>query len=801
MQRNTFLNRLNPFSRRAAHSTNRRRRPFSSRRRLSVEALEQRNLLAVFTVTSDADTVDADKVDLTLREAILEANAKAGTDTIDFSIANPGPHTIQLESALPTITDPVIIDGYTQLDATANTNPTGSGLNTNLMIELDGSAAGDANGLIIHAGNSTIRGLAINRFARDGIRLASDNNVIEGNFIGTNVTGTAALGNGKRGLLVYGGARSNVIGTDGDGVADEAERNIISGNITDGVEINGAGTDFNVVAGNHIGTDVTGTAALGNGKRGVLVDRGARSNVIGTDGDGRADEEEGNVVSGNISYGVNIHDGHENVIAGNFIGTDLTGMQPLGNGSSGVIIQKGAQSNWIGTDGDGVADEAERNVISGNATLGVQIQDSGTAFNSVAGNLIGTDVSGFAALPNSHAVNWGGGILVFSGASANRIGTNSDGLSDEYERNVISGNASNGMRIYGMGTDENLVSGNYIGTDVNGTGPLGNKYTGVRFAGGASNNLIGGESGNTIAFNGSDGVNIGGGTTRNAIQGNSIHSNGDLGIDLYPNGVTLNDMGDVDVGPNNLQNFPLLSEVDAGANTRVAGTLNSTANTTFTIDVYANTVADPSGYGEGERFLGSFSVVTDGTGNVSFDEVLVAAPSTGGEFITATATDPNGNTSEFSGPDANGNPAIAILPVQIDIKPGSDPNSINLKNNGVIAVAIFTTADFDASGVDVSTVVFADAFAVHSALEDVDDDGDLDLILHFRTQDTSLLQLYEQLLIDDEDADGVLDSTRQATDVKLEGETVDSALFDGSDEVDLFFSGKALRQFLDELFG
>ena len=140
----------------------------------------------------------------------------------------------------------------------------------------------------------------------------------------------------------------------------------------------------------------------------------------------------------------------------------------------------------------------------------------------------------------------------------------------------------------------------------------------------------------------------------------------------------------------------------------------------------------------------------------------------------------------------------SVLSVQIDIKPGSDPNSINLASNGVIAVAIFTTDDFDASLVNASTVVFAGASAVHSALEDVDGDGDLDMVLHFRVQDTNLAEIYAQLLAEDI-KDGVLDSNHQTASVSLTGQTATDEYFAGFDDVDLFLSGKNLRDFLKGL--
>ena len=141
-----------------------------------------------------------------------------------------------------------------------------------------------------------------------------------------------------------------------------------------------------------------------------------------------------------------------------------------------------------------------------------------------------------------------------------------------------------------------------------------------------------------------------------------------------------------------------------------------------------------------------------------------------------------------------------LTEVEIDIKPGSDPNSVNLANNGQIAIAILTTDDFDATQVDASTVMFAGALAVQNSLEDVDNDGDLDMVLHFLTQETNLQGIYEQLLIDDVGADGVLDSKRQMAEVSLTGKTVTDEAFEGFDDMDLFLSRRALRNLLEELF-
>ena len=363
----------------------------------------------------------------TLRAAIEETNTISGTETIKFDIPGPGPHAIQPTSSLPPITDPVVIDGTTEPDFVGTP-----------IVELDGSMAGSCDGLRITAGNSTIRGLVISRF-NHGIRLETHgSNMIEGNFIGTDVTGTPDLGNAGHGVLIYDSPNNTIGGT-----------------------------------------------APGTG----------------------------------------------NVIGGNFF--------------SGVAI--------------------------------------------------------------SH-----------DGAMGNR------------------------------------VQGNFIGTDVTGTAALGNDDWGVIIAAGASNNTIGGiarEAGNTIAFNHFDGVTVvNSSTINNAILSNSIFSNGGLGIDLVPSyGVTPNDLGDDDTGANNLQNFPVLTRVISwGGDTTIEGTLNSTANTTFSLQFFVNSTCDPDDHGEGETLLGSASVTTNASGDANFTVAFLSTTVPPGHFVTATATDPDNNTSEFS---------------------------------------------------------------------------------------------------------------------------------------------------------
>ena len=366
----------------------------------------------------------------------------------------------------------------------------------------------------------------------------TDNNVVAGNFIGTNANGSAALGNRTNGVVITSGAANNVIGTNGDGTGDAAERNVISANGNDGVHLTGTGTDFNVIAGNLIGTDVTGTQPLGNGAfiasdDGVSLRFGPRFNRIGTDGNGVSDALERNVIAANSGAGILILDPgtDNNVVAGNLIGTDITGTVALGN-NNGINLGGGAQGNLIGTKGDGAADAAERNVISGNAIAGVDINGAGTDNNVIAGNYIGVDVTGANALGNGTPGQFiAPGVIIEAGAQRNRIGTNGDGLADAAERNVVSGNVARGIVITDAGTDHNVVAGNFVGTDALGTVAVANGVHGVEVRFGAKNNLIGTDGDgvadaaerNVISGNALDGVSLyGAGTGQNSVAGNYI---------------------------------------------------------------------------------------------------------------------------------------------------------------------------------------------------------------------------------------------------------------------------------------
>jgi CSLREA domain-containing protein len=518
--------------------------------------------------------------------------------------------------------------------------------------------------LVVGATGNTIGGTAsgagnvISGNGIDGIVIDnSSSNTVEQNLIGTDVSGTAKVPNVQHGIQILNGASSNVIGGT---VANTA--NVISGNGLNGVDILQAGTNGNHVSGNTIGLDVTGTVDLGNTAFGVAIAQAASGNVIGETGGG-------NVISGNDMAGVRIVDQNtnNNLVQLNYIGLDVTGTLPRPNSAQGVILESGAGAatgNTVGGAGLG-------NVISGNGSRGIEVRQLMTG-TLIAGNLIGTDATGLAGIGNgSH------GVYLAAGAAGNTVGGTTVA-----ERNVISANAGQGVRIDGAGTGNNVVAGNFIGTDAAGTGALGNTSGGVATTNAAASNTIGGTAagaGNVIAFNATYGVNVAAGAgTGNGILGNAIFGNvAELGIDLvHEPGVTSNDLGDVDTGANDVQNFPVLSA--ASTNTtdhiHIAGSLNSAASTTYRVEFFASTADDPSGFGEGERYLGAASVGTDVAGNAVIGVTLPAVVAAG-EYVTATATDPSNNTSEFSAAIL----AVGSLVVTTtsDSTTGSDTSSVS----------------------------------------------------------------------------------------------------------------------------
>lgn len=366
----------------------------------------------------------------------------------------------------------------------------------------------------------------------------------------------------------------------------------------------------------------------------------------------------GLVIRGFPQSGIQVTGAGSNFIVGNYIGTDVSGTEASANSGNGVHVID-SPNNFIGGPGP-----AARNVIAASGGEGVRIDGALSTGNVIRGNYVGTAATGNAALGNSAS-----GIYIRRAPGNLVIG------------NLVSGNTGfAGVAICGSaafcgggdppGSNQasnaagNVVQGNLIGTNADGSAALGNSGFGVSIDG-APGTVVGGPTAderNVIAHNGNDGVVVfNPPASGNRIRGNRIFNNAGLGIDLRQDngeggsipGVTLNDLGiegppDLDVGVNGLQNFPELEAVTPGdGSTVISGTLISTPLTTFTIDFYANDACDPSGHGEGAMLVGSIDVTTDGTGSASFSPTL-ALELPEGQVVTATATDPGGNTSEFS---------------------------------------------------------------------------------------------------------------------------------------------------------
>jgi len=564
------------------------------------------------TVTSPLDSGPG-----TLRQAILDA-WPGNTITFDPVVFPPAhPVTISLTNPLPPLSQ-----GHITIDA------------SNAGVILDGgNLAGDANGLVLASDHNAVRGLQILHFGGIGLYVNDGrDNVIggdrfqgtgptgQGNLASANAFGMAIKGENAVGNVVIG----NLIGTDSTGTSalgnylvglqlqdgasynriggtSPAERNVVSGNPERGIQIIGEGVTGNAVIGNYIGTDITGMKPLGNGRGGVVIESGADNNVVGGTSPG-----ERNVISGNgCGALMSDPDTTGNVVIGNYIGTNATGTAALGNGY-GVGI-------WMsGFNRVGGTTSLERNVISGNGA-GVAIGGKEMSDNLVLGNYIGTDPTGTWAIPN------GSGVSINEGTRHNFVG----GMTPA-EVNVVSGNGI-GVRIGNDGIMYNWVAGNAIGVSADGLSGLGNTWVGVLLEEYSSNNFV---QGNAIAYNTEAGVYVTD-SFYNVIRRNSIHSNGARGIFLTNGG-------------NQMLPAPLILTV---TETSVSGT----ACPGCTVEVYSD---DDD---EGRVYEGT--TIADAAGHFSFDK---GGPLTG-PYLTATATDGQGNTSEFSAPVAR--PVKVYLPI------------------------------------------------------------------------------------------------------------------------------------------
>jgi uncharacterized repeat protein (TIGR01451 family)/CSLREA domain-containing protein len=406
----------------------------------------------------------------------------------------------------------------------------------------------------------------------------------------------------------------------------------------------------------------------------------------------------------NITFNIPMADPGYNGFA--WLITPGSGLPPI---TDPVVLDATTQPGYAGTplidvDGTGAGATPGIQVSAGSSGIhglalhdfsrqGMLIDTNGG--NSIQSNYIGTDYTGIA--PNK-----GNGR---AGLEINSVPDNTIGGTSPVDRNVIVDSARDGVVITGASALRNVVQGNYIGLDATGTGNLGNFLDGVVITSGASDNLVGGGvagAGNRIAFSGQGGVVVNQGGTGNTLERSEVFSNDGLGIDLQSAvGPDSNDNQDTDSGTNNLQNYPVLTKAfSAGGGTTLSGTLNSEPNSTFKIDFYANTVIDPSTFGEGERYLGSTSVNTDVNGDASF---LANVPSASvvGEFITATATHPDKSTSEFS---AN----IPVTAPEIDLsltKTVDNPNP-DVGSNVVFTVSVSNHPNVtDATGVQVTDLL------------------------------------------------------------------------------------------------
>ena len=560
---------------------------------------------------------------------------------------------------------------YLGLDRTGNTAVT----NWYVPVQLTAGACSNVIGGVTASARNIISGSAFQGVYVGGTGTCY--NVIEGNYLGLNAAGTVAVSNLSAGVEISGGAQSNLVG----GYVAGA-RNVIAGNNAGGVSITGTNTSGNVVAGNYIGLNAAGTATVANNGSGVQMFNGTTGNVIGGTQPGA-----GNVISGNAYQGVQIDAQplatSRNCVQGNWVGLNGAGTGAVPNLNGGIGIYDGAFSNVIGGT---VA--AARNVVSGNGAQGVIIGYGSSYGNTVAGNYIGLNPAGTAAIPNALC-----GVDIYL-ASSNLIGGAVAGAG-----NVISGNLDQGILIQNAGSVGNLIQGNLIGLNAAGTAQISNNWSGIELYGGPAGNQIGGTgvARNFISGNGEYGVIVDNASSLNVIQGNTIGlnisntlavPNGWTGVSFYSgatsnllggttygaaNLIAGNALGGVAVeftgatnniirgnsiysnnstsypgitlygGGNNLISAPTLTSAVVTTNLTISGNYQGTNGWVYQLDFYSDA---PGLIPEGRIYLGS--VPFTGTGTTASFTASLGGVVTNGRAITATITDPAGNTSQFS---------------------------------------------------------------------------------------------------------------------------------------------------------
>ncbi|MCB2153263.1 VCBS repeat-containing protein [bacterium] len=474
---------------------------------------------------------------------------------------------------------------------------------------------------------NTQNGVSIEHGSDDPASNNCHDNALVDNFIGVNITGDKAMPNQGNGVYIDECTSTTIEGTSLGGC-------VISGNIGHGIEIRGVLSKWNLIKTSIVGLDETGGAAIPNGGDGILVTRGAKENRIGGH-----EENVRNIISANKGNGIHLSQEQEliagtNVVEYNYVGTDKTGMVGIGNEENGILVESGGNffgGGWYNS----------MLLVSGNKKNGIAFMTGDASGNTVETCIIGLNIDQTNTIPNVE-----NGILIEDGMQ-NDIGFDFVG----FRKHVIAGNGQAGVVIRGRNgipllNAKNQIHNCHIGISSD-WDPAGNIQRGVLIED-SSGNLIGGH--NWIWWNFGEGIVIkGAASIENEIVGNSIKDNAGLGIDLGLNAVTLNDPLDADVGPNNYANFPVIVDAHTTGtlNLFLSGTYEGLPNEKIDIDFFLNEYCDPSNYGEGYDLFATIRVTTDASGEATFSKMFPCC----GEpdwFVTATATDSKGNTSEFS---------------------------------------------------------------------------------------------------------------------------------------------------------
>jgi len=654
---------------------------------------------ATFVVNTTADGVDAnpgDAVceitpaggDCSLRAAIEEANALSGADTINFNLSGAADfvgtigddgYSISTNTPLPSITEQVLINGYSQNLSFANSAVSPAPLDGQLLVKIDGSSQqnstyNNVGCITIQSTNVEVRGLIISNCGNDGINLfRADYSIITGNYIGTDETGLLDQGNGRDNVTTCLGSGVSSVATNHlrIGGTNAADRNVVAGNQCDDIFIHNEGDDSNPSS--------------------------------------------------------------DNSIQGNYVGLGADGLTaiPAGYapGLGNAILFGNSSNDLIGGTAVGAT-----NVVGSSKEFGLSFRD-GCSGTTIQGNYIGTDYTGNATVTHSLGTgNINSAIHIFGLLSNPGFTVSHDfqvGGTTSAARNVIAGNTypngswePDGVSLE-EGTYNNVIEGNYIGVGADGITALGNQGNGVHITGDSFDNIVGGPNANqsnVIANNGRSGILIHGDqSVANALLHNVIYQNGSLGIDLSSGNLNTGDgvtaptpNTPVHIGPNDLLNFPIAQSVtEAAGDTTVDYQLDVPAGQ-YLVEFYSNVAADPSGQGEGETYLGSDLVTAIGNGSQGYLVTFTGA--TGVTNLAMTVTEVRndtpsgyGSTSEYG----------ATLPPQTDlriskvvnnpaqVRAGSDMSyTITLTNLGYSSLDL---SQFDGSGFNpIATAIFSD---------------------------------------------------------------------------------------------